>query len=101
MRSHSHSDNDKAQIFGVAALAAGIGAVMAVLFTRQSGSETRQALRDKFQEAKAKPQTIKKDINDAADNAKDIALKAKDQAAATVKEVADKTADKIDHIKKS
>ena len=101
MRSHSHSDNDKTQLFGIAALAACIGAATAVLFARQSGSETRQTLRGKFRDAKSKPQAIKKEINEAADNAKDIALRAKDGASSKTTEVADMVADKIDKIKKS
>lgn len=91
-RSHHHSDKDTKQLFGIAALAASIGAVTAILFTKQNGAETREALRHKFQEFKAKPQNIKKDIDDAVDSAKDVALKAKDQ-------VTDKTKSQLDAVK--
>ena len=90
--SHHHSDKDTNQLFGIAALAAGVGAITAMLFAKQNGAETREALRTKFQEIKAKPQYIKKDIDDAANNAKDVALKAKDQ-------IAEKAADRVDSIK--
>lgn len=94
--SHSHKDSDTTQLFGIAALAAGVGALTALLFSKKNGAETRDALRTKIQELKTKPQSIKKDIDEAADNASDMASRAKDQAIDTADEVADKLKNKID-----
>ena len=76
---HSHNHNDTSQLFGIAALAAGVGALTALLFSKQSGAETREALRAKIRDIKAKPSSLKQDINEAADNAAETAEKIKDQ----------------------
>lgn len=94
--SHKHKSSDPTQLFGVAALAAGIGALAAVLFTKQSGAETREALRAKIQEAKSKPQSMKQDINEAADNAVNAASKLKEQSVDKAKQASDALKDSLD-----
>ena len=92
---HNHKDNDTTQMFGIAALAAGVGALTAILFTKQNGAETREALRTKMQEFKAKPKSIKQEIDEAADNAAKNAAAVTDQVIEKATNLSDKLKDKI------
>lgn len=82
---HSHSDSDKTQIFGIAALAAGVGAMTALLLAKKDGRETREAIRLKASRYKSKLKDPITDISEAAENAKDVVNQAKDN----VKKVVD------------
>lgn len=78
--SHSHSNVDKSQLIGVSALAAGVGALSALLFAKRNGAETRQAIRDKAKQFKTNVKTSGVDIDEAVVNAQDMAAKAKADA---------------------
>ena len=83
-RSHSHNDTNTTQIAGVAALAAGVGALTALLFTSRNGNQTRQALRDKVKQFKTKAKDTKDDIADAGNDAHDVVEKAKRTASTKI-----------------
>ena len=53
MGHHSHSDNDKPQLAGIAIIAAGVGALTALLLAPRAGKETRREIRDRLAATKA------------------------------------------------
>jgi gas vesicle protein len=70
--SHSHSvTDDPKQVVGIALLAATVGAIVATLFAPKSGTETRQAIRTRAQEAKDRMKNSKTDMEQRASEAKD------------------------------
>jgi len=75
MGHHSHSDNDKPQLAGIAILAAAVGALTALLLAPKSGAETRQEVRDRLASASTK-ENLKTRLNDAktvaSNEAKDV-----------------------------
>ena len=76
--SHSHTKSDNAGLFmGVAALAAGVGAVTAILFTPQRGADVKNTLRHKLRSLNNKAKQTTEDVNEAIGNAEDIARKGK------------------------
>ena len=77
---HSHSNVDKSQLIGISALAAGVGALSALMFAKRNGAETRQAIRNKVEQLKTNVKTSGVDIDEAVVNAKDMAAKAKADA---------------------
>ncbi len=74
---HFHSDDNNKNLFGVTALAAGIGAVTALLLSNRSGTQTRQIIRSKVQDLKDKMYSTKDDIADVTEDAKTVAKQAK------------------------
>lgn len=76
--SHSHSKSDNAGLFmGVAALAAGVGAVTAILFTPQRGADIKNSLWQKMRSMKSKAKQTSDEVDEVIDNAEDVALKSK------------------------
>ncbi|MDL2342090.1 MAG: YtxH domain-containing protein [Patescibacteria group bacterium] len=87
---HSHSKTDKLHLIAVAAIAAQVGAISAMLFSSKNGTENRQAIRSKVQALKAKAKDPIVEINEAADNAKEVVEKAKTGAKKKVEDKLDK-----------
>lgn len=98
--SHRHSDSDKIkQITGIAALSAGIGALVALLFAPKSGSDIRNqigsAAKNKKASLKNRAKTVEVSDDVQAmtatieDSTAEVAVKAKDaatQAKSTINE---------------
>lgn len=85
--SHSHTKSDNTGLFvGVAALAAGIGAVSAILFTSQRGADVKKAIQGKLRSLNTKAKQTSEDVNGAIADIEDIALKNK----STIKDKIDK-----------
>ncbi len=53
MRHHSHLNDDKPQLAGIAVLAAAVGALTALILAPRSGSETRREIRNRLALTKA------------------------------------------------
>lgn len=76
--SHSHTKSDNAGLLmGIAALAAGVGAVTAILFTPQRGADIKNSLRQKMRRMNSKAKQTSEEVHEAIDNAEDVALKRK------------------------
>ena len=75
MRHHSHLDDDKPQLAGIAILAAAVGALMALILAPRPGSETRHEIRNRLTLAKAdiksRLKAVKTVASDEAKSAKD------------------------------
>lgn len=99
---HRHSNEDPVKLFSIAALAAVIGAGVAMLFTPRNGSQVRSGLKrraehlkdemhDKFDRTTDEAQNVAEDAKDrmqetvdkAVNDARATAAKVKDDAKAT------------------
>ena len=95
MRHHSHLDDDKPQLAGIAVLAAAVGALTALILAPRSGSDTRREIRNRLALTKADIQTRLKAVKTVA---RDEAAKAAKRAARKAKTDND---DLTDHIRKN
>lgn len=82
--SHRHSDSDKIkQITGIAALAAGVGAAVALLLAPKSGADTRSKIRTAAKNQRdslinrTKTVDVSTDSDEATNQAKTVATEAK------------------------
>ena len=91
---HSHSEADKAQVFGIAALAAGVGAIVALLFSAKSGPETRSAIRDRLSKVKNSAKDYRADVNDTIEDISQAAEQKKDEIIEKVEKNLNKSDDK-------
>lgn len=60
----SHID-DKGMVIGIAALAAGVGAMVAMLFAPRSGKQTREDIRQRAMKMKESMKSRVPEVNDA------------------------------------
>lgn len=89
---HKHSITDNPQeLAGVAALAAAVGAFMALLFAPRNGWQTRQAIRRR---AKLMKNDVQDHLHKAEDAVSEVAEDARSSAVDSVSE-AKTTADKV------
>ena len=116
MRHHSHSNDDKSQLAGIAVLAAAVGALTALILAPRSGSDTRREIRNRLALTKTDirtrlkaAKTVARDeasnAADALDDAVTVGQDAVDEAAKAAKRVAHKAKtdndDLTDHIRKN
>ena len=89
---HHYPPSDKSSnVFGVAVVAAAIGAVVGLLMAPKSGEETRAELRTKLDDMKQKS-------NEAATTARDKVTQKADAARDKVHQMTDKTREKVNDV---
>lgn len=81
MGHHSHTDNEKPQLAGIAIIAAAVGALTALLLAPRAGKETRREIRDRLAATKADIKTRLGEAGTAiGDEAKNVADSLNDAA---------------------
>jgi gas vesicle protein len=81
-------------VVGAMMFAAALGAVVGMLFAPKRGTETREDLKNKYNDAKNRSQDMAMDARDRFNRGVDAARSKVGQAADKTKDVADKAADK-------